>query len=153
MSEKPKQNIIAIVYDFDGTLSPNNIQEDTIFKDYDIDPSAFWQKAHDLVQNHSYERTLAYMMLLMNDEAFKDRPLSKERMVSMAHQVETLARAPDGSFQPRPWHETLSIGSNSDVSFGEIWTTSAWTIVLACKPVRNGRPGLPALLGKPTRRD
>jgi len=65
----------------------------------------------------------------------------------------TLARAPDGSFQPRPWRETLSMGSNSDVSFGEVWTTTTWTIILACKPVKNGRPGLPALLGKPTRRN
>jgi len=59
----------------------------------------------------------------------------------------TLARAPDGSFQPRPWHETLSMGSNSDVSFGEVWTTAAWTIVLACEPEKGGRPGLPYWMG------
>ena len=58
----------------------------------------------------------------------------------------TLARAPDGSFQPRPWHETLGMGSNSDVSFGEVWTTAAWTIVLACEPTKE-RPGLPAWMG------
>jgi hypothetical protein len=59
----------------------------------------------------------------------------------------TLARAPDGSFQPRPWHETLSMGSNSDVSFGEVWTTAAWTIVLACEPEKGIRPGLPYWMG------
>ncbi|MDF1701750.1 MAG: DUF6288 domain-containing protein [Planctomycetota bacterium] len=60
----------------------------------------------------------------------------------------TLARAPDGSFQPRPWRETLSMGSNSDVSFGEVWTTAAWTVVLACEPEKKGRPGLPYWMGQ-----
>lgn len=59
----------------------------------------------------------------------------------------TLARAPDGSFQPRPWRETLSMGSNSDVSFGEVWTTASWAIVLACEPEKKGRPGLPYWMG------
>jgi hypothetical protein len=59
----------------------------------------------------------------------------------------TLARAPDGSFQPRPWHETLSMGSNSDVTFGEVWTTAAWTIVLASEPEKGVRPGLPYWMG------
>jgi hypothetical protein len=61
----------------------------------------------------------------------------------------TIARAPDGSFQPRPWRESLSIGSNSDVSFGEVWTTAAWAIVLGSEPVKGGRPGLPAWMGLP----
>ena len=38
-----------------------------------------------------------------------------------------LARAPDGSFQPRPWHESRNSASNVDVMFGEIWTTACWT--------------------------
>ncbi len=60
----------------------------------------------------------------------------------------SLSRAPDGSFQPRPWHETLSIGSNSDVSVGEVWMTATWAIVLACEPSKDGsRPGLPAWMG------
>ena len=59
-----------------------------------------------------------------------------------------LARAPDGSFQPRPFHESLGMGSNSDVTFGEVWTTAAWAVVIGCEPVKGGRPGLPAWLGK-----
>lgn len=58
----------------------------------------------------------------------------------------TIARVPDGSFQPRPWHESLSMSSNSDVSLGEVWTTAAWAIVLGCEPSKL-RPGLPAWMG------
>ena len=59
-----------------------------------------------------------------------------------------LAHAPDGSFQPRPWAETLGMGSNSDVSFGEVWTTAAWTVVLVSQPTKDGAVGFPAWSGK-----
>jgi len=52
-----------------------------------------------------------------------------------------LARAPDGSFQPRPWHESLAMGSNTDVSTGEVWTTASWACVLVA-------PNLKALFGR-----
>jgi hypothetical protein len=58
-----------------------------------------------------------------------------------------LARAPDGSFQPRPWSESLSMSSNSDVMFGEVWTTAAWAVALASEADGPERPGLPAWQG------
>jgi membrane-associated protease RseP (regulator of RpoE activity) len=63
-----------------------------------------------------------------------------------------LARAPDGSLQPRPWHESTAGGTNSDVTTGEAWTTAAWTIVLACPPGEDGLPGLPAWMAMPAPR-
>lgn len=55
----------------------------------------------------------------------------------------TLARAPDGSLQPRPWHESLLMQSNTDVTCGEVWTTASWAIVLGA----NGDPGKGGFLG------
>lgn len=58
----------------------------------------------------------------------------------------TLARAPDGSLQPRPWHESLSMNSNTDVAMGEVWTTASWAIVLGAH--RDDRKGcLPGWCG------
>jgi len=59
-----------------------------------------------------------------------------------------LARAPDGSFQPRPWHESLSMGSNSDVSTGDVWTTASWACTLVAEIPKKGRGGFPALFGR-----
>lgn len=56
-----------------------------------------------------------------------------------------LARSPDGSFQPRPWHESLQMRSNSDVTFGQIWTTAAWALVVGCEP-GDGLDGIPEAL-------
>ena len=71
---------------------------------------------------------------------------------SVAQTNLVLARAPDGSFQPRPWHESLQMGSNSDVSFGDVWTTAAWAIVLAADGQKDGLPGLPACTGRLARK-
>lgn len=55
----------------------------------------------------------------------------------------TLARAPDGSLQPRPWHESLLMQSNTDVSLGEVWSTASWAIVLGAHGdgKKGGLPG------------
>lgn len=57
-----------------------------------------------------------------------------------------LARAPDGSLQPRPWHESLLMGSNTDVSMGEVWTTASWAIVLGAD-LGKKKGGLPGWTG------
>ena len=80
MKKKGAQNIIAIVYDFDGTLSPGNMQEETIFKAYGIDKRKFWAKSQALVARRGYEKTLAYLKLLIDDPVFRRRPLSKSRL-------------------------------------------------------------------------
>lgn len=83
----PRQNVIGIVYDFDGTLSPNNMQEDTIFKAYGIDKDEFWGKSKRLVEQ-GYERTLAYLGLLIFDETFLKKPLSRDYLKSLAPAIQ-----------------------------------------------------------------
>lgn len=89
MRELPQQNIIAIVYDFDGTLSPDNMQERTIFEDYGLDKDDFWKRSQALTRDHGYERTLAYLKMLISDKAFQDRPLDPVRLASLAkHKIQ-----------------------------------------------------------------
>ncbi len=59
-----------------------------------------------------------------------------------------LARAPDGSFQPRPWHESLASGLNTDVGCGQPWTTACWAIVLGADGNKGKKGGLPGWLGR-----
>lgn len=82
-----RQNIIGIVYDFDGTLSPNNMQEDTIFRAWGIHKKEFWEKS-DLLVRRGYERTLAYLSLLIHDEAFRQKPLTREALNRLARHLE-----------------------------------------------------------------
>jgi len=84
VKHKAHQNIIGIVYDFDGTLSPNNMQEDTIFRAYKINKNQLWAKCDRLIRRHGYERTLAYLKTLLHDEVFREKPLEKEYLKRLA---------------------------------------------------------------------
>lgn len=78
---------IAIVYDFDKTLSPNNMQEDTIFPAYGINARKFWNKATALNVNRGYERTLAYLRLLLHDPDFAHKPLRKKDLKELGKKI------------------------------------------------------------------
>jgi hypothetical protein len=61
-------NIIAVVFDYDKTLSPRYMQEDAIFKRFAIAPDAFWGRVNVLVRDQHYESELAWMHLLLEHE-------------------------------------------------------------------------------------
>src|SRR3989338_11269345 len=85
--EEFKHNIMAIVYDFDKTLSPNNMQEDTIFPAYGIDKSRFWAKATELVREKDNERTIAYLRLLIQGKPFVRKPLRKNELAALGKKI------------------------------------------------------------------
>ncbi len=97
-SKKAAQNIIAIVYDFDGTLSPGNMQEETIFRAYGIDKKKFWARSQSLVIRRGYEKTLAYLKLLIDDPIFKRRPLTKKKLKEFAKHVPYYPGVNEGYF-------------------------------------------------------
>ena len=101
MLKEPKraaQKIIAIVYDFDGTLSPGNMQEETIFKAYGIDKKKFWARSQSLVIRRGYEKTLAYLKLLLDDPVFKKRPLTRRKLREFASHMPYYPGVDEGYF-------------------------------------------------------
>src|SRR5688572_22604651 len=55
------QTTIALVYDYDQTLSPTYMQDDVLFPAYGINPAAFWKKCQSLVKDEGWESELAYL--------------------------------------------------------------------------------------------
>lgn len=60
------QNLIAIVYDYDQTLSPNYMQEEVIFPAFGIDAKLFWKRSQELVAVEGYDHELAYMKVMLD---------------------------------------------------------------------------------------
>ena len=83
----PSQNIIALVYDFDGTLSPQPMQEYTVLPKLGIDPQSFWKKVTDEAQQTETEAMLVYMRHLT--EAIEDKKIkiNREDFTAMGRMV------------------------------------------------------------------
>src|SRR5467141_2687362 len=71
------QNTIAIVYDYDQTLSPSYMQDEVVFPVFGIGAAKFWQRCADLVRESGYDSELAHMKVLL-DTFGMDRPTNSE---------------------------------------------------------------------------
>jgi hypothetical protein len=71
------QTTIAVVYDYDQTLSPWYMHDDVLFPRFGIDPAQFWARCQNLVENQGYDNELAYLKALL-DYLELDRPTNSE---------------------------------------------------------------------------
>ena len=67
------QNTIAIVYDYDQTLSPSYMQDEVVFPAFGINGESFWRRCTGLVRENGYDNELAYKKVLL-DTLSMDRP-------------------------------------------------------------------------------
>jgi hypothetical protein len=61
-----KSILMAICYDFDGTLSPGNMQEYDFFRGLEITPRQFWAEAKKIAKEQSADPVLVYMKLMID---------------------------------------------------------------------------------------
>ena len=66
-----KKPIVALIYDFDGTLSPGNMQEFGFIQAIGKTPAEFWKMSDGIAEGQDASNILAYMKLMF-DEAKKN---------------------------------------------------------------------------------
>ena len=59
-----RNNIIAIMYDFDKTLCTRDMQEYTFFPNLGLDADKFWGETNKLRANNKMDQVLSYMYLM-----------------------------------------------------------------------------------------
>lgn len=70
MNQKP---IVAIMYDFDKTLSPKDMQEYGFISGLGMDSDEFWEKSRINMVTHNMDQILAYMLTILQEA--KDKML------------------------------------------------------------------------------
>ncbi len=64
---KEKIPVLAICYDFDKTLSPDDMQAQGYIQEVGYDVPDFWRKSNDLADHNEMDQNLAYMFLMKEE--------------------------------------------------------------------------------------
>lgn len=84
-----KKPVVALIYDFDGTLSPQNMQEYDFLKAIGIkDKSSFWKENSELVKKNEASNILCYMKLMINKAKAAGVSIKREKFVDFGRSVE-----------------------------------------------------------------
>lgn len=75
MKQRPK---IAICYDFDKTLSPDDMQTFTLIPSFGMKSEDFWKESDQLARDNLMDKNLAWMYKLIQHSKAKDLSIRKE---------------------------------------------------------------------------
>ncbi len=82
-----KQNTIALVYDFDGTLSPQPMQEYTVLPELGEDSGRFWEECTKEARKSKADGMLTYMRLLIEKMESNHTHLDKKALRKLAKDI------------------------------------------------------------------
>ena len=85
MKKKP---IAALIYDFDGTLSPGNMQEFGFIQAVGSTPEEFWRSSDNIAIGQDASNVLAYMKLMFDEARRQGIPLRKEALQRFGAHIE-----------------------------------------------------------------
>ena len=83
-----EKKIIALVYDFDGTLSPKPMQEYTFLPKIGEDPKAFWAESNAIAREHGADPLITYMHLMYKKAKARGVRIDREELVALGRDVE-----------------------------------------------------------------
>ena len=84
----PPKNTIALIYDFDGTLSPKNMQEYAFLPKIKINPKTFWREVAKLSEERDAEPLITYMHLMYQKAKAKGVNILRDDLVAQGKEVE-----------------------------------------------------------------
>jgi hypothetical protein len=87
-AEQFSKKTIALVYDFDGTLSPRPMQEYAFLPQLGIDPAEFWAECGRLARAQSADPLITYMHLMYKKAKERNIRIDRADLVAQGRDVE-----------------------------------------------------------------
>ena len=84
----PKKPQVALIYDFDGTLSPGNMQEFGFIKALGMNEKDFWTKSAALSKDNDASSILCYMKLMLSEAQYKKVSITKKSFRDFGKEIE-----------------------------------------------------------------
>ena len=84
-----KKPTVALIYDFDGTLSPGNMQEFDFLKAIGIkNKNAFWKENNELIKRHDASNILCYMKLMLDKAHAAKVSVKRQKFIDFGESIE-----------------------------------------------------------------
>ena len=87
MNKKDNKPIVALIYDFDGTLAPGNMQEYSFINAVGRNKEEFWGETHVMAQRQDADGVLIYMLLMLEEARRKGIRLTRKRLRSFGRAI------------------------------------------------------------------
>jgi len=78
--------VLAMCYDFDKTLTPDDMQAQGFIQSLNVDVNEFWQESNTLAKEHDMDNNLAYMYM-MATKSYGKQFLTKEVLADYGSKV------------------------------------------------------------------
>lgn len=98
---KPKKPIIAICYDFDGTLSKKNMQEYDFIPKLNMTSKNFWNKVKQRAVSENADEILTYMWMMLEKARERRIEIKRDAFVRYGKKIEFFPGV-------REWFERLN---------------------------------------------
>ena len=85
---RPQKPIVAIMYDFDKTLSTRDMQEYGFIPSLGVTSEEFWKESNALAQCEEMDPILAYLRLMLKKASEKGVAVTRENFVSLGRDIE-----------------------------------------------------------------
>ncbi len=79
---------LAIIYDFDGTLAPGNMQDRQFIPDIGMTTSDFWREVDALSEANHADKILAYMYVMLEKAKSAGMPVRRDDLVARSREIE-----------------------------------------------------------------
>ncbi len=79
---------MAIAYDFDGTLSPGNMQDYDFIPELGMTPDEFWAENRNHAKEHDMDEILSYMELMITRGQLRNVSFNRQRFVDLGSKIE-----------------------------------------------------------------
>lgn len=83
-----KKPIVALIYDFDGTLSPGNMQEFGFIQAIGKSADEFWTKSNEIAEEQDASNILSYMKLMVDEARTAGIHLRRENFMRFGNDIE-----------------------------------------------------------------
>lgn len=104
-----KRPIVALIYDFDGTLSPGNMQEFGFIQAIDTTAERFWQMSDDLAIGQDASNILSYMKMMFDEARNKGIRLKKTDFYNFGRKVKLFPGVMDWFKRVREYGEQKGV--------------------------------------------